>query len=486
MSLSWTDNSSNETNFSVERRTGTTGTFAEIARPAANATSYVDTTVAANTTYQYRVRAQNVSLNSAYTSIVSATTPVVSSIYYVSLTGSDSNNGTSAATAWATLDKAIRTAPANSIVYIKAGTYITKQASAGTLASPLRGSLGMVTFEPAPGESVTFKGTSANGFQPISLQFVDNVRLQGFNFLDAEVLIHQAVNFQFVNNDLGAITKGSALSVYGIDGGLVQGNYFHGYKTAIVAILFRSYNSFIFAGSHARDFRADNVTIMDNTVDQNFQPGDAIHVEWGTGELIKNNILKNVTTTSANHGDSIQLVEVNTSTITGNYMSGGRGIMVENQPSVTRIPGANHDLTFTNNVHASGTDYSLRLINAPNAIVVNNTFWGSGTSEGSGLDIQADSTNVVLVNNILRIVTIHAGATFAARSNNLINIIYETTRVATELSGTPSFVDLASGNLHLQPGSLGINQGTTGTYVPSLDKDGKSRVGLPDLGAYEL
>jgi hypothetical protein len=485
VSLSWTDNSSNETNFSVERRTGTAGTFVEIARPAANAASYVDTTVAANTTYQYRVRAQNVSLNSAYTSIVTATTPVVSSIYYVSLTGSDSNNGTSAGTAWATLDKAIRTAPANSVVYIKGGTYTVKQTSVGTSGAPLRASLGMVTFKPAPGESVTFKGTSSTGFQPIDWQYVRNVRLEGLSFVDAEVQIRDTQNFEFVNNDMGALTRGSGLSIYGIDGGLVQGNNFHGYKMAIAAILLRSYNSFI-GQPTPRHWHANNVSIINNTVDMNFQPGDAIHIESGTSEVIQGNTIKNVTTTSANHGDSIQLVEVDTSSITGNYMSGGRGIMVENLPNATRIPGANHDLTFTNNVHASGTDFSLRLINAPNAIVVNNTFWGGGTSNGSGLDIQSDSTNVVLVNNILRVLSVRAGATFAARSNNLINIIYETTRVATEISGTPSFKNLAAGDLHLQAGSLGINQGTTGTYVPTLDKDGKSRVGLPDLGAFEF
>ena len=59
VSLAWVDNATNETAYSVERRIGTTGTWTEIATPAANATSYVNnTSITAGTTYYYRVRAQ--------------------------------------------------------------------------------------------------------------------------------------------------------------------------------------------------------------------------------------------------------------------------------------------------------------------------------------------------------------------------------------------------------------------------------------------
>jgi hypothetical protein len=58
--LAWTDNSDNETGFRIERCTGDTltcaaGPFSPIATVGANVTTYSDTTVAASTTYTYRV-----------------------------------------------------------------------------------------------------------------------------------------------------------------------------------------------------------------------------------------------------------------------------------------------------------------------------------------------------------------------------------------------------------------------------------------------
>jgi subtilisin family serine protease len=79
--LSWTDQSSDELGFSVERcagtaaSCGTSGVFAKIVQTAAGVTSYSDTTAQGNTTYSYRVRAFNVSGNSEYSNVAEATTP---------------------------------------------------------------------------------------------------------------------------------------------------------------------------------------------------------------------------------------------------------------------------------------------------------------------------------------------------------------------------------------------------------------------------
>jgi hypothetical protein len=74
INVTWTDNSSNETGFSLERKTGSAGTWAEIAALGANATSYSDTGPSAGTTYFYRVRATNSAGSSAYSNEASATT----------------------------------------------------------------------------------------------------------------------------------------------------------------------------------------------------------------------------------------------------------------------------------------------------------------------------------------------------------------------------------------------------------------------------
>jgi hypothetical protein len=73
INLAWTDNSSNETGFLVERSTGT-GAFAQIASLGAGVTSYNNTGLAASTTYNYRVRATNATGNSAYSATVTRAT----------------------------------------------------------------------------------------------------------------------------------------------------------------------------------------------------------------------------------------------------------------------------------------------------------------------------------------------------------------------------------------------------------------------------
>ena len=76
INLSWTDQSTNETGFQIERKTGAGGTYALIVTAAANATSYSDTGRVEGTTYFYRVRAVNGAGNSAYSNEANATTSV--------------------------------------------------------------------------------------------------------------------------------------------------------------------------------------------------------------------------------------------------------------------------------------------------------------------------------------------------------------------------------------------------------------------------
>lgn len=75
--LTWTDNATNETGYTVERapdNAGTAGTFVSVASLAAGATAYSNTGLNANTRYWYRVRAVNATDVSAYSSSLSVTT----------------------------------------------------------------------------------------------------------------------------------------------------------------------------------------------------------------------------------------------------------------------------------------------------------------------------------------------------------------------------------------------------------------------------
>ncbi len=74
INLSWTDNSSNESGFKIERSTSATSGFSQIATVGANATSYSNSGLSASTTYYYRVRAYNSAGDSGYSNTASATT----------------------------------------------------------------------------------------------------------------------------------------------------------------------------------------------------------------------------------------------------------------------------------------------------------------------------------------------------------------------------------------------------------------------------
>jgi autotransporter-associated beta strand protein len=72
--LAWTDNEVGETGYLVERSATAGSGFTQIASLPANTTSYSDTSLSANTTRFYRVRAAGGSGNSAYSNVASATT----------------------------------------------------------------------------------------------------------------------------------------------------------------------------------------------------------------------------------------------------------------------------------------------------------------------------------------------------------------------------------------------------------------------------
>ncbi len=75
VTVTWADNASDETSFSVERRSEPSGAFAEIGTTGANVTTFHDTTAACDATYSYQVRAfrSSDSTYSGYSNVAAAT-----------------------------------------------------------------------------------------------------------------------------------------------------------------------------------------------------------------------------------------------------------------------------------------------------------------------------------------------------------------------------------------------------------------------------
>ncbi|MBN1674994.1 MAG: fibronectin type III domain-containing protein, partial [Kiritimatiellae bacterium] len=74
INLAWTDNSTNETGFKIDRRQSGTSDWVRIAAPAANTSAYADTGLPAETKFYYQVKAYNASGNSPYSALAYATT----------------------------------------------------------------------------------------------------------------------------------------------------------------------------------------------------------------------------------------------------------------------------------------------------------------------------------------------------------------------------------------------------------------------------
>lgn len=74
INLAWTEISGDESGFKIERKTGSDGTWSEIATVAADVTTYKSKELSAATRYYYRVRAWNSAGDSEYSNEANATT----------------------------------------------------------------------------------------------------------------------------------------------------------------------------------------------------------------------------------------------------------------------------------------------------------------------------------------------------------------------------------------------------------------------------
>lgn len=78
VNLTWTDNSTNEANFEIERGSNAGGPFSLLTTVSVNTTTYADANVNPTTQYCYRVRATNAAGSSAYSNVSCVTTPAES------------------------------------------------------------------------------------------------------------------------------------------------------------------------------------------------------------------------------------------------------------------------------------------------------------------------------------------------------------------------------------------------------------------------
>jgi hypothetical protein len=119
--LNWTDNSSFETGFSIEKSVEA-APFSEIGTVAGNTINYTDTDVDAISEYRYRVRAFTENNYSDYSEEAEFSI-FTGDIFYISPTGSDFTGNGTANYPYKTIQKGIDVAADSSLVLVADGTY---------------------------------------------------------------------------------------------------------------------------------------------------------------------------------------------------------------------------------------------------------------------------------------------------------------------------------------------------------------------------
>jgi Divergent InlB B-repeat domain len=175
ITLSWADNSNNESGFQIQRKTGSGGTFAQIATVSSNAHSYVDAGLAASTTFCYRVRAFNAAGNSAFTPDECKTTP----------SGSTGGGGTG-------------------------GNIITLQAESGTRTAPMvvrshSGAQGGRYVEVPEGSGNNFNDNTRGG--PGQVRFSINISQAGTRALWARTIAPNSNSDSFYVRRNGSLVR---------------------------------------------------------------------------------------------------------------------------------------------------------------------------------------------------------------------------------------------------------------------------------------
>ncbi|MBL7780585.1 MAG: right-handed parallel beta-helix repeat-containing protein, partial [Saprospiraceae bacterium] len=152
--------------------------------------------------------------------------------FYVSLSGDDSADGTTEATAWATIQQACENATPGSTVYIKAGTYHEELYMGVSGTEPGE----YITFRPFENDEVIVDGTEDPFFATILL-WIENqsyIRIEGLKFRNAAttgatgiLITGESNHIEILNNEVSNIigNYASGIQVRGTSSNItIEGN----------------------------------------------------------------------------------------------------------------------------------------------------------------------------------------------------------------------------------------------------------------------
>jgi len=426
--------------------------------------------------------------------------------YYVATTGSDSNNGTSPTTPFATITHALSLCTGGGqTVAVASGTYSTVTFTRGTTGAVVHDTLvrtsavtvfGWGATQPlisAPSGSnyaIYSDGGSFVTYENFALRSENNVPLvevtwsYGPHTPDSHDITIEDCDLSDPDTADSAQTTGNPTIIigYGSYNVTVEECTIHDSETGIGG-----------PGEPAGPEQCNNINLLDNTLN-NFT-GDAIQFGSWNNVTIDGNVITNIADApgSTFHNDGIQFTgNTQNATITHNFIAHSDAQLMLIGPTV----GPVNNVLVENNVIWDAGGFAVQSSGATQVAFVNNTIF---KSLDGGLLLRSDASTVpndtVVANNSLCGLGYYGGASSAYENYNYLPSGQGSG--ANDIFGTnPDYVNTSIGNFHPASGSPLLGAGVesfsatvdgvlTNCTAPTDDLDFLTRGNPPAIGAYD-
>jgi hypothetical protein len=411
--------------------------------------------------------------------------------YYVSGTGSDSNNGTSVSTPFLTIKYAHGFTKPGDTVWIMNGTYtpakwdhVVKITRSGKADS-------VITYKAYPGHKPFIYVTKdKNCWAAIRVE-ASYIAIEGLELMgDNDNITMQEADSVYNHYKTATVKNWDFIANTNTNGIYVVGAVKNEPGPRNVSIKNCLVHKFPGGGIGAE--RADYVTFENNVIHSNawfmIWAGSGISVFHSYDADSNFTSYKNIVRNNICYRNECYIKWADK----GVY-SDGNGIIIDDTKNsqISKTPYKGRTLVENNLSYLNGGG-GINIYSSENVDVYNNTTYGN--SHSPHLDYSnlggVSNTNVKFFNNIA----------YAAKTTDYVNsgmyqnvnVVYQynifyngiiSTAGTNNLTADPLFVDIASANFQLSAGSPAINAANT-SYAPAHDLLGVARTS-PDMGAYE-
>jgi hypothetical protein len=438
-----------------------------------------------------------VTLTANTTVTANYTAPVAALTYYVSGSGSDSNDGLTQATAFLTLQHAAGLTQPGTLVYVMNGTYTNACPSCTVLDVSIPGTAnGWITYKAYPGQTpiISFNGWEGVFFEPTAAY----VEVNGFTIIgnNANVTLAEAQAQSTTNPD--PAYNGNCVAADGRQGtSTVRPNHLRILNNIISEC----------GGGGVAAIMSDYVTISGNTI---------YNASWysiyGTSPI---STLEDWNSDSSTDykmivtGNRIFGSQEFIPWISAGKITDGEGIIIDStrnsayQSTIPIAPYTGRTLVANNVIYSNGSS-AIEVFESDHVDVVNNSSYQdilTPVLTGRGEMNMSNTSDVNVINNIFysaagqNPVAVAPGTTSSVVLN--YNLYFGGTNTgdvpngANDLVADPLYVDPADANrlivnLAVSPNSPAVGSGTS-NLAPTTDFAGKPRPGSKgyDRGAYQ-